>query len=56
MKIYCKQLSTVIFLQIETLEFISLTYILMDIIPIVTKLNMFFQKEVTDVAMVKVCT
>ena len=42
------------FLQIGTLKFVSLTYILMDIIPVVSKLNLFFQKEFIDVAMVKV--
>ncbi|XP_060556337.1 uncharacterized protein C17orf113-like [Ruditapes philippinarum] len=40
--------------KIATLKFISITYIMMDIIPIVTQLNLFFQKEITDVALVKV--
>ncbi|XP_078325905.1 uncharacterized protein LOC144622835 [Crassostrea virginica] len=40
--------------QMATLKFISLTHILMDIIPIVSKLNLFFQREITDIALIKV--
>ncbi len=40
--------------KIATVSFISMTYLLMDIIPIVTKLNMFLQKPNIDVALVNV--
>ena len=40
--------------QVATVKFISLAYILMDVIPVVGKLNLFFQKENVDVALVKV--
>ena len=36
------------------MKFISLTYILMDIIPHVSKLSLFFQKENVDLALVQV--
>ena len=37
-----------------TVKFISLTYSLKDIIPIISALNLFFQKENLDVALVKI--
>ncbi|XP_060078767.1 uncharacterized protein LOC132558242 [Ylistrum balloti] len=40
--------------KIGTSKFISMTYMLMDIIPVVGRLNLFFQKENVDVALVKV--
>ena len=40
--------------KIMTKKFLALTYILMDIIPHVTKLSLFFQKDDLDIALVKV--
>ena len=40
--------------KVACLKFISLTYIMMDIIPHVTKLSLFFQKENVDLALVQV--
>ncbi len=40
--------------KIGSAKFISLTYLLMDIIPVVSKLNLFFQKENLDISLVKV--
>nr|KAG5693080.1 hypothetical protein BaRGS_010639 [Batillaria attramentaria] len=40
--------------QIASEKFISLAHILMDIIPIVTALNQFFQKKDIDLALIKV--
>ena len=40
--------------QVATKSFVPLTYTLMDIIPIVGRLNLFLQKDDIDVALVKV--
>nr|KAG5712589.1 hypothetical protein BaRGS_011563 [Batillaria attramentaria] len=40
--------------KIATEKFVSMTYILMDVIPIIGKLNLFFQKENVDVALIQV--
>ena len=40
--------------KIMTKKFLALTFILMDIIPHVTKLSLFFQKDDLDIALVKV--
>ncbi|XP_071098775.1 zinc finger protein 862-like [Haliotis cracherodii] len=44
----------ILFLQVACAKFIALTYMMMDIIPVVAKLNLFFQKENVDVSLVKV--
>lgn len=41
-------------LQIATQKFVVLTHFLMDVIPVVTTLNQFFQKEDIDLPLVKV--
>ena len=54
---YVKQLfanSALFSSQIASVKFITLTYCMMDIIPLVTKLSLFFQKEDLDIALVKV--
>ncbi|XP_070205903.1 zinc finger protein 862-like [Littorina saxatilis] len=43
-----------IVLQIATQKFVVLTHFLMDVIPVVTTLNQFFQKEDIDLPLVKV--
>ena len=49
----CKNAVSFLF-QVASVKFISLTYIMMDIIPHVSKLSLFFQKENVDLALVKV--
>nr|KAG5701259.1 hypothetical protein BaRGS_020621 [Batillaria attramentaria] len=40
--------------KIATEKSVSMTYIIMDVIPIIGKLNLFFQKENVDVALIQV--